>query len=207
MSVDRLRAALLAGGVVIVPTDTVYGLAAALDSPSGVAALYALKGRPRSQPCQVLVYTAPLLDEAIAPLDERTVSAVRALVPGPVTCLIPDPKGRYAPAAGATPGAVGIRAPRMHPPLALDIPLVATSANEPGGPEAASLDEVPEVIRCAVAGVLDRGALGRAASTVVDLREVDAGCPARLPRRGADADAVTRRLTELGLSVDPDPSP
>ena len=204
MNVDAVRAALLAGGVAIVPTDTVYGLAAALHSPDGVAALYALKGRPRSQPCQVLLYTSALLDEAVAPLDERTISAVRALVPGPVTCLIPDPDGRYAQAAGTSHGAVGIRAPMMDPPLALDIPLVATSANEPGGPDAASIGDIPGAIREVAAAVLDRGALRHTPSTVVDLRELGDGGPARLARRGADWDAVACRLAELGVPVDPD---
>ena len=203
MSVDALRAALLAGGVGIVPTDTVYGLAAALDTPAGVAALYAIKGRPRSQPCQVLMYTSALLEEAVAPLDERTISAVRALLPGPVTCLIPDPPGRYAAAAGASVGTVGLRAPGMDPPLLLDIPLVATSANDPGGPDAASIDEIPGAIRGAVAAILDRGVLRHRPSTVVDLRELGVGGPARLARMGGDAEALTRRLTRLGVVVEP----
>ena len=74
-AVAAVRSALDGGALALVPTDTVYGLAAALDRPEGVAALYALKGRPRSQPCQVLVYAAALLDEALAPLDERTRTA------------------------------------------------------------------------------------------------------------------------------------
>lgn len=202
MTTGQLRDALLAGGVAIVPTDTVYGLAAALDSPSGVAALYALKGRPRSRPSQVLVYATDLLEEAIAPLDAPTAAAVRALLPGPVTCLVPDPAGRYVAAAGDSPGAVGLRAPSMDPPLALDIPLVATSANEPGGPDPASIDEVPTAIRGAVAAVLDRGVLRRAPSTVVDLRELGAGGPARLSRHGSDFGDVTRRLRRLGIVVE-----
>ena len=99
-----LRRALLAGRVAVVPTDTVYGLAAALDVPAGVAALYALKGRPRSQPCQVLLFGPALLDEAMAALDPLTRAAAAGLLPGPVTCLVPDPAGRYAAASGETPG-------------------------------------------------------------------------------------------------------
>jgi tRNA A37 threonylcarbamoyladenosine synthetase subunit TsaC/SUA5/YrdC len=52
---EPLRAALSGGGVAIVPTDTVYGLAAALDMPLGVDAMYALKSFPRIQTCHVLV--------------------------------------------------------------------------------------------------------------------------------------------------------
>ena len=73
----------------------------ALDVPAGVAALYALKGRPRSQPCQVLLYSAALLDEALAAPRRRAPGPRRAaLLPGPATCLVPDPAGRYAAAAG-----------------------------------------------------------------------------------------------------------
>ncbi len=102
----------------LVPTDTVYGLAAALDVPAGIDALYALKGRPRSQPCQVLVFAPALLAEALAALAPRTRAAAAALLPGPATCLVPDPDGRYAAAAGATPGTLGLRAPRMSGPVA-----------------------------------------------------------------------------------------
>ena len=207
MTTGELRDALLAGGVAILPTDTVYGLAAALDSPAGVAALYALKGRSRSQPCQVLLYAIDLLDEAIAPLDARTASAVRTLLPGPVTCLVPDPGGRYEPAAGESPGAVGIRAPRMDPPLDLDIPLVATSANKPGGRDPAVVGDVPDAIRAGAGAVLDLGRLTGRASSVVDLRAVGGGGPARLVRAGADAPAVRHRLTRLGVQIAPAPAP
>ncbi len=57
----------------------------------------------------MLVYSAALLDEALAPLDDRTRAAARALLPGPATCLVPDPAGRFAEAAGE-PGGVGRRA-------------------------------------------------------------------------------------------------
>ncbi len=134
--VAAARAALRAGGVALVPTDTVYGLAAALDVPAGVDALYALKGRPRAQPCQVLLFAPALLAEALDALDARTRAAAAALLPGPATCLVADPAGRYAAAAGEAAGTVGLRAPRMSGALLeLDIPLVATSANHPGGPD------------------------------------------------------------------------
>ena len=197
-----LRSALGGGGLALVPTDTVYGLAAALDRPEGVAALYALKGRPRSQPCQVLVYPAALLDEALAPLDDRTRAAARALLPGPATCLVPDPAGRFAEAAGEPGRSVGLRAPRMSGPLAgLDLFLVATSANDPGGPDPARLDQVPARIREGVAAELDQGPLPGTASAVVDLRDVAEGGPARLLRPGPDPDAVVSALAAAGVAV------
>lgn len=201
MTVEELWAVLLDGRLAIVPTDTVYGLVAALDSEAGVAALYALKGRPRSVPCQVLVYTDALVAEALAPLDDRTAAAARTVIPGPVTCLVPDPYGRYRAASGSLPGSVGIRAPLMTPPLDLGIPLIATSANEPGAADPLTVDEVPAWMRAAVAGIVERGRLGPGSSTVVDLRALPEAGPARLVRSGPDADAVVRSLAGLGVEV------
>ena len=187
------------------PTDTVYGLAAALDVPAGVAALYALKGRPRSQPCQVLLLGPALLDEALAALDPLTRAAAAALLPGPVTCLVPDPAGRYAAAAGDAPGTVGpARAARPAPLAALGLPLVATSANEPGGPDPARLEEV---LAGSARGGPPRwstaGPLPGTASAVVDLRALAGGGAAALVRPGPDPGAVRGRLAAAGAPVEP----
>lgn len=199
--VVAVRETLLAGGLAIVPTDTVYGLAAALDSPEGVDALYALKGRPRSQPCQVLIFTEALLAEAVTPLDDLTVRAIRAILPGQATCIIPDPTGRYAAATGDQPGAVGLRAPRMDGAiLGLDIPLVATSANDPGGADPAAIGDVPTRLR-GVGTPLDVGRLPGTASAVVDLRGLGLGDPAMLIRPGPDPAEVGRRLQSIGVDL------
>ena len=200
--VAAARDALMAGGLAIVPTDTVYGLAAALDSPQGVAALYTLKGRPRSQPCQVLVYTEGLLAEALGPLDDRTAMVVRALLPGQVTCIVPDPAHRYSAAAGDDAGAVGIRAPVMFGAiLDLDVPLVATSANDPGGADPAVVSEVPQALRAGSMFHLDAGSLPGEASAVIDLRELGAGGPAHLIRHAPSVDAITRHLRAIDVDV------
>jgi L-threonylcarbamoyladenylate synthase len=201
--VDVLRAALVAGEVAVVPTDTVYGLAAALESEAGVAALYALKGRPRSQPCQALLFSPALLEQALAPLSGVLLIAARALLPGPATCLLPDPAGRYRAAAGAEPGRVGLRAPVTEGALAaLDLPLVATSANDPGGADPATLADVPPRLRDGAGAALDAGRLPGTASAVVDLVPLAAGRPARLVRSGPDPAAVARTLRSVGAALD-----
>ena len=198
MTAEELRDALLAGGVVVVPTDTVYGLAAALDVPDGIAALYALKGRPRSQPCQVLICAPHPLEEALAPLDPHTRAAAMALLPGPATCLVPDPAGRFAAAAGDAPGAVGLRAPVCRPPMSdIAMPLVATSANHPGGPDPAEVGQVPAELRDGAAGIVDDGRLPGTASAVVDLRPLAAGGDALLLRPGPDPEGVARALATV----------
>ena len=200
-----LREALVWGGVALLPTDTVYGLAAWLDSRPGVEALYALKGRPRGEPCQVLVYSRPLLGEALAGLDPAVRYAAAALLPGPSTCLLPDPRGRYAAAAGASPGSLGLRAPRVAGPLAgFDLPLVATSANRPGEPDPATVNAVPEGLRAGCAAVVNSGALPGTASAVVDLRGVADGGPALLVRPGPDPEGVARALAGAGCTLVPD---
>jgi L-threonylcarbamoyladenylate synthase len=197
-----MRAALIAGEVALVPTDTVYGLAAWLDTRAGVEALYALKGRPRAEPLQVLVFWRPLLDEALGPLPPPVRYAASALLPGPATCIVPDPSGRYAAAAGAAQGTVGLRAPAGEGPLArFDLPLVATSANHPGGPDPATVAEVPADLRAGCAAAIDGGRLPGAASAVVDLRGVAAREPAVLLRPGPDPEAVARALAGAGCTL------
>jgi L-threonylcarbamoyladenylate synthase len=200
--VAEMRAALVAGGVALVPTDTVYGLAAWLDTRAGVEAVYALKGRPRDEPLQVLVFWRPLLDEALGPLPAAARYAASALLPGPATCIVPDPRGRYAAAAGSAHGTVGLRAPAGEGPLArFDLPLAATSANRPGGPNPATVADVPADLRAGCAAVIDGGRLPGTASAVVDLRGVAAGEPAVLLRPGPDPEAVAAALAGAGCTL------
>lgn len=198
------RDALVRGQAALMPTDTVYGLTALLDDPAAVALLYAIKHRPRSQPCQVLVYGAEALEQMLRPVDTDLADIVRALLPGTTTCIVPDPAGRAAEASGDAVGSIGIRAPRMDPAFAsIDVPLVATSANDPGGPDPKTIADVPQAVRDAVAARVDVGALPGTASAVVDLRERGR---ARILRAGPDPIGLTASLRALGVDV-PDPSP
>jgi L-threonylcarbamoyladenylate synthase len=200
-AVGALRTALRAGGLALVPTDTVYGLVAALDSSAGVSALYAVKGRPRSQPCQVILF-GDLLGEALAVLDPVTRRAAAALLPGPATCLVNDPAARYAAVAGSEAASVGLRAPAVGGPLArLGIPLAGTSANDPDGPDPARLEDVPARLLGAVACQVDGGPLPGTPSAVVDLRPVASGGAARLIRPGPDPRAARAALAGAGVDL------
>ena len=201
--VSAVRGALLDGRVVLLPTDTVYGLMAALDVPAGVAALYALKDRPRDQPCQVLFYGSAALTEALAALPDPVAAVARALLPGPVTLIVADRVGRYAAAAGAEVGSVGLRAPVVTGLLStLDLPLVATSANHPGGPDADSVSAVPSDLREQCGAVIDGGVLTPTPSAVVDLRGLERGDPARLIRAGSDPGALAELVRACGAPTD-----
>ena len=163
--------AIEAGGLAIVPTDTVYGLAASPHSEAPVRRLYETKGRVALQPTALVAASVELLLELLPELPEPAQRIVQALLPGPYTLVLPNPAGRFAWLAGDTPEAIGVRVPRLSGSggevLARVGALAATSANLPGGPDPRTLAEVPEQLRAAALAV-DGGELPGTASTVID---------------------------------------
>jgi L-threonylcarbamoyladenylate synthase len=179
------------GGVVIFPADTVYGLGCDPHSELAVRRLYELKGRPPSQPAAVMFFALEPALAALLELSPREQAALRALLPGPLTLLLPNPARRYPLAAGPDPGAaqtLGLRVPALPPHLAalatLDRPLLQSSANLSGGPEARRLTDVPAAIRAGADLALDGGELPGVASTVLDLRDYARSGEWRIVREG-----------------------
>jgi L-threonylcarbamoyladenylate synthase len=200
----RIRAARL----VCFPTDTVYGVGGAL-TPTVVAALVAAKGRDPGKPLQVVFPSTIAFARAVAP-SPRLLRACLRLFPGPVTIVVPYPSGWTcpAPAEGVWPGegeatavaTLGVRVPAWPgtaPVMAaLELPLVASSANFGGAPAPASLDEVEAglLARCDLA--LDAGRVGGTSSSVVDLSRYAETGRWRLLRAGAWGEAeIAARLT------------
>jgi len=180
------------GGVAVFGTDTVYGLACEPDSAEAVRRLYAMKGRPADKPAAVLFFELELALAALPELGARTAAALRVLMPGPVTALVPNPARRWPLACGAGGGDVGtlgLRVPVLVPEAAglqaVRWPVLQSSANRSGGPEARRLADVPDAIRAAADLVLDAGELAGLASTVVDLRDYEAVGAWRVVREGA----------------------
>ena len=158
------------GGVAVFPADTVYGLACDPASPAAVARLYALKGRPADKPAAVMWFAlAPALD-ALPELAPRTRSAMEALLPGPVTLLLPNPLARYPLACGPDPWTLGLRVPAPGPLAAVARPVLQSSANRSGGTDPRTLDELDPVLREGADLVVDGGPLPGTPSTIVDLR-------------------------------------
>ena len=167
-----VRAALERGELVVLPTDTVYGIAAHATNGDACANLYAAKGRDKSQPIAVLLASLDDLDTFLPELSSRAYDASSALLPGPYTLIVGNPARRFGWLCGGTPGAIGVRVPAD----ALNLPPVAaTSANPSGQPEAARPGLLePELLDlCAVA--VDNGELpSGVASTVLDLTRWEA---------------------------------
>jgi tRNA threonylcarbamoyl adenosine modification protein (Sua5/YciO/YrdC/YwlC family) len=159
-------AALRAGLPVLLPTDGVYGLCCGVEE-AAVERLYELKGREARRPTAIIASSVEGLLELVPELD------VALVLPGPFTCVVPNPAHRFRWLTGDRPDTLGVRVPVL-PDAARAIvdamgAVVATSANEPGEPAAASLDDVPARIRRGCGAEVDGGRLPGTPSTVVDL--------------------------------------
>ncbi len=177
------------GGVAVFPADTVYGLACDPDSPSAVARLYELKGRPADKPAAVMFFALQRALDALPQLGPRTRRGAAGLLPGAVTLLLANPEGRFRLACGPDPSTLGLRVPALSPAIAafatVGVAVMQSSANLAGGRDARTLDEVPRSIRDGADLVLDGGTLAGIASTVVDLRTYEQTGRWSLPREGA----------------------
>jgi L-threonylcarbamoyladenylate synthase len=182
--------ALRAGLPVLLPTDTVYGLVSA-PGEDAAGRLYELKGRDRTQPTALLAATVEALLAAVPELDE---SELRRLLPGPYTLVVRNPAGRFAWLTGGEPGPIGVRVPELpgvSQAVVAEVGVVlATSANNPGGANPVTLDDVPPSIRAGCAAEVDLGALPGTPSTVIDLT----GAEPKILREGAvpEAEALRR---------------
>ncbi len=191
---------LRAGGLVGLPTDTVYGIAVALDAPGGIERLFAAKGRPPERAIMVLADSLDQVDDLVTlPPEARVLAA--AGWPGGLTLVLPVRPGVTLPAAlSAGMPTLGVRVPDHPTPRALARavgPIPTTSANRHGEPPALDGATVLAALGGALDLVLDGGPVrGGTSSTVIDC---SSGQP-RLLRAGAiPADALAAVLDEAGL--------
>lgn len=169
---ERVIDAVRAGQPVLLPTDTVYGLVTSANREDYAARVYRLKGREVTQPTALLASSIEQLFECIPELRGRSEVIVRALLPGPYTLILPNPAQRFRWLTGVRTDAIGVRVPVLPEQSRRVVDaagcVMATSANDPDGPNPVSLDDVPRRIREAVAAELDLGPLPGTPSTVID---------------------------------------
>ena len=181
-----------AGGVAVFPSDTVYGLACDPESREAVQRLYALKGRPPGKPSAVMFFAVEPALEALPELGDRTRALMAALLPGGVTLVLSNPRGRFPLAGGE---GLGLRVPDVPALAAAGRPVLQSSANAAGAPDARRLAHVHERIRAAADLVVDAGELPGTPSTVVDLRRFEEAGEWSVVRPGAvPAEAVERAV-------------
>ncbi len=170
-AVARTAAVLERGGIVVVPTDTVYGLAARADDPSATALLFARKGRGADTPLAVLCADA---GQALGLADDASAEAVRALAdrhwPGPLTLVVTRRPGLDL-ALGEPAHTVGVRCPDhdfVRAVAAVVGPIATTSANRHGEATPAEARDAAASLTGPVDLVVDGGSLLGTPSTVVD---------------------------------------
>jgi L-threonylcarbamoyladenylate synthase len=190
--------ALRAGEPVILPTDTVYGLAVTADRSEPTERMYRLKGRDALKPSALLTADLDMLFALVPELRGRAAEIACALLPGPYTLILPNPAGRYRWITGETPDALGIRVPDL-PGVARAVVdaaggIVATSANLAGGRDPRTVDEVPQELREQVAAVIDAGELPGTPSTVLDFT---GDVPLVLREGSASGDAALALVRDL----------
>jgi len=180
------------GGVALFGADTVYGLCCDPLDERAVERLFELKGRPREKPAALAFFALEPALAALPELGPRTRAALSALLPGPLTLLVPNPARRFPLAGGEL---VGVRV--IDVGIELDRAVLQSSANLAGGPDARTLAAVAPSIRAGVDFVLDRGELPGTPSTVVDLSAFEVDGAWRVLRKGA-ASAVTIERALVG---------
>ncbi|MFL5824284.1 MAG: Sua5/YciO/YrdC/YwlC family protein [Solirubrobacteraceae bacterium] len=180
-----LERCLAGGGVALLPSDTVYGLACDPANGAAVERLYRLKGRPLGKPSAVMFFDLRVAVAALPELGPRTADALGRLLPGGVTLLVPNPAHRFPLACGEDPDSLGIRVPVVERLKDMRRPVLQSSANLAGGPDPRRLDDVPAQIRSAVDLEIDGGELPGTSSSVVDLRRYEEEGSWRLVRPGA----------------------
>jgi L-threonylcarbamoyladenylate synthase len=174
--IRRAAERLQAGGLVAVPTETVYGLAARADRDASVAEIYRAKGRPSFNP---LIVHVPDIAQArlLATFDDRAESLAAAFWPGPLTLVLPlRSDAGLSPAVTASLPTVALRCPAHTVMRRLleetGLPLAAPSANRSGGVSPTCAEHVVRSLGANVAMILDGGSCSQGVeSTIVALRD------------------------------------
>lgn len=170
--IDAAAAAIGAGGLAIVPTDTVYGLATTPHDEEAVRRLYRAKGRADLQPTALVAADLETLFACVPELREHAGAVAAALLPGPYTLVLPNPGRRYRWLTGSRPDTIGVRVPDLSgygkQLLERVGAVAATSANLHGAPDPCTVGEIPQELIDGIAELVDAGPLPGTPSTVID---------------------------------------
>ena len=161
------------GGLVALPTDTLYGLAADPFRSDAVARVFAVKGRAGGHPLPLIAADAEQIAARLGPLSPAAQRLAAKFWPGPLTLLITAPVSLARDVTGDT-GRVGVRVPANDIARAIcravDHPITATSANRSGQPATADPEEVERALGEDVDLLIDAGPTrGGRPSTIVDM--------------------------------------
>ena len=201
LAVRAASRAVQRGALVVLPTDTVYGIGADAFDPDAVKALLEAKGRGRDMPPPVLISAATTLDAIATDVPGYARALVDAFWPGPLT-LVCTQQSSLQWDLGDTRGTVAVRMPDHD--VAIELlertgPLAVSSANLTGRPAATDAEQAEEMLGERVDVIVDAGeAPGKEASTIVDVT----GSQGRVLRRGAlSIEELNAVLEPLGATL------
>ena len=200
-AVEAATLAIRRGNLIVLPTDTVYGVGADAFDPAAVRKLLAAKGRGRDMPPPVLVSSVTTLDALAVGVPQWARALVEHFWPGPLT-LVCTQQASLQWDLGDTRGTVAVRMPDHS--VALEIlertgPLAVSSANLTGRPPATDADQAEEMLGNAVTAIVDDGPTpGETPSTIIDVT-LEQG---RVLRPGAlSIDDLNKVLEPLGVEL------
>lgn len=205
-AVEAASLAVQRGELVVLPTDTVYGVGADAFDPAAVRGLLAAKGRGREMPPPVLISAVTTLDALATRVPGYARALVEAFWPGPLTVVCHQQTSLHWD-LGDTRGTVAVRMPDHE--VAREVlertgPLAVSSANKTGMPAATDADQAEKMLGDAVAVIIDAGPVGQEgsaggeASTIVDCT----GAQGRVLRRGAlSLEQLNKVLEPLGAAL------
>jgi len=191
------RAAIGRGELVVIPTDTVYGIAADAFSPAAVQRLLDAKGRGRQSPPPVLVASTDAIRALASTVPPAIGELADAFWPGALTVILPAQES-LAWDLGDTNGTVALRIPDN--PLTLELlaetgPLAVSSANLTGQPAALTAAEAKEALGASIEIYLESGRVGSEASTILDATaHATTGAPITIVRAGAIDEKALRAV-------------
>jgi L-threonylcarbamoyladenylate synthase len=181
---EALERCIAAGGIAVFPADGLYGLACDPTNAAAVDRIQALKGRDEGKSSAVMHFSPLAMREVLSMAGPRTLDALGALLPGPVTAVIANPEHRYPLACREDPERLGVRL--IEGPLAgARCPVFQTSANPSGRPPPAAFDEIDPEILAGADLAIDGGTLTGEPSTVIDISRIDEDGTWRVLREGA----------------------
>ncbi|HSP13172.1 MAG TPA: L-threonylcarbamoyladenylate synthase [Thermoanaerobaculia bacterium] len=168
IKVDEIAAVLQRGGIVLMPTDTIYGLHALANDPRAIERLTEIKGRDETKPFIVIGASREQLEQSGATFTQRARAAVSELWPGPLTAIVPLRK-TVAASRGST--SIGVRVPALQwlrDLLMQTGPLASTSVNRSGEPPMTDPKSLSLELQSQINLTVDEGLKAGEASAIVD---------------------------------------
>jgi L-threonylcarbamoyladenylate synthase len=203
LQVDRAIEILKGGGIVVFPTDTVYGLGADVFNIEAVERIYGIKQRSRNLPLPVLLADSTQLADVVASVSETARYLMRRFWPGGLTLVLPK-KDTLPDIITAGSNKIAVRIPDHVVPLTLirglGVPIIGTSANISDKPSPVTAEEVEQQLGSQVDLIIDMGRCpGGLESTVVD---VTGEIPVILRRGVISEEEIMRLYKEYAREVD-----